>query len=679
MPDLITLGLLDGSRSVYSPVIGQSGDGVGATHHIKLGTHYYMLRPGSYSRRPAPTFGARFTTGDPDWNNLSMWQHWAQRCFIGGAGQDLWADDAMYDEAIGLDTTDHEVVRLSRDLQRGAGSNWRVSSDATGVAASGFKAFVFNSKLYVLTIPAAGYESKLWEYSQATDGWTSKTAIAGKDICGRSVALFDGKVFIGGYSTATGKAKVIYDDGNLGSWTTLALPSSTEDDAKWAVHAMQGFQQRLYIAYGTRVWRFKEDGGSYVKDGNTVFYKANANSSSNRIVSMEVHLGFLYMLSSNGHVHRSDGNATFDIWNWDGQTEGVAIRSFDGRLFILTFEYTETTDVGYGCLYQMSGSAVTLLKRWGDETEKTRIGNMRVYDRKLWYGASNGLGFAGVNRVFGVAVYDPVEDAHSIAVSNGDSSTYTKGTAGLNWIVDDQIHFGGQIFAFVRGWGAFRTPYKPKDVLNGIRRYDITRAGTSVADTNGGWVTTSTYDAGTAGVKKMWRKIIVDAATPTGTSLVVAYSLDNGTSWTTAGTVTVPSARKEWTFFLNNKISTSLKLRITLRSTDATKTPTLWGFVVSYMPMPEPNWMWTFSIVLANKVTLLDGTVRTQDTEAELDYLTGLQRSGALVDFIDVDGVVWATNGPGVMIYDMTQNLRDLLQPLESDVSMTLLEAVEIY
>ena len=49
--------------------------GVGTTHHISLGGHYYLLKPASYQKRVAPQFGARFTTGDPDYNNLSFWQH----------------------------------------------------------------------------------------------------------------------------------------------------------------------------------------------------------------------------------------------------------------------------------------------------------------------------------------------------------------------------------------------------------------------------------------------------------------------------------------------------------------------------------------------------------------------------------------------------------------------------
>ena len=647
-------------------------------HHISLNGHYYLVRPGSYVKKEAPQFGARFATGDSDYNNLSMWQHWAQKCFIGGMGQDEFADDAMYDEGVGVDTTDHEKVTLSRSLSRGTGSNWDLGNTAPE---GGYKTIVYNSKLYAITIPGASVESTLWEYVPASDGWTQKTSIGGKNIRAMCVTVYDGKLWVGGVHYTTGLPLVIYDDGALTSWSTLALPATTGsgnvNSTYYPVHAMAGFQSKLYVAYGVRVWRFKDD---QTKDGNTVFYKANASSASNYIVGMEVHLGFLYMLSQNGHVHRTDGNTTFDIWNWDGQTEGTAIKSFDGRLFILTFEYTDTADVGQGVLYQLSGSAVTQLKRWGEGTDAIRIGNMRVYDRKLWYGASNLLGF-GQRGGFGVVAYDAIEDSHCIAASNSDTTGFTRGSLPYrNHIVDDQIFFNGSLFAFVRGHGAFRTPFKAKDLQRGSRQYDITAAGPAATSQAGGWFSTSTYDAGTPGVLKMWRKITIDVAIKADTSVLVDYSTDNGTTWANAGLTVAVVTRGRVEFFLNNVTSTSLKLRFSLRSVVVASSPTLYGFAVSYIPQPEPNWLWQFIIVLSERQVLLDGTEVTVDTVAELAFLSAMSRAKRLVSFTDAEGGLWASNGqPGVLVYDYVENLRDLNQPLEGEVSITLLEAVETY
>lgn len=648
--------------------------GVGTTHHVQLAGHFYLVKPGSYQKRVAPQFGSRFSTGDPDYNNFSMWQHWVQRCFVGGMDAEEWADDAMYDDGAGVNTSEHERVTLARDLMRGAGANWAVGS---GVGAlDGYLAVVYNNKLYVVTrATAVGASSNVWEYDPVTDGWVLK-ASPGMGV--RSVAAFDGKLYLGGRTTDQTAALLKSGSGTLGSWTTVTNPAGV---GSFPVDAMRAFQQKLYVAYGVLVWRLKDD---QAWDGSTVFYKANANSDTNDVVAMETHLGFLYMLSQNGHVHRTDGNTTFDIWSWDGQTIGVDLRSFDGRLFIATEESSGTsmTEGNYGVLYQMSGSAVTQLKRWGRAGEVAGIRRLRVFDRRLFYGASNLL---GVQAGFGVAVYDSVEDAHSIYATNKDGVTYARGAAPFwNYSVDEVIYFGGKIFAFVRGHGAFFTRYGYRDRLRLEGTYDTSAAGAQPGDLNGGWFTSSAYDAGLPGVKKLWRKVVVDFALPVvATSITVAYSLDNGTSWTALASLTTGSSqpRTRAEFFLENRISVSLKLRITLRSTSATRTPVFYGWAVSYVPVPEPNWLWTFTIVLSEKQALLDGTTATVDTEAELTYLKTTYRAKQLVTFVDAEGDVWATGGvlPGVLIYDMTVWLPDLVQPLEGEVQLTLLEAVETY
>ena len=732
---------------------------VGTTTHVSLAGHEYIVRPGSYAKRQAPQFGARFTTGDPDLNNLSFWQHWSQRCFVGGVDQDLFADDAMYDEGVGIDSTQHAQMTLGRGLAPGAGANWAISSGAqasggnitgvattdvltaasahgfvandqvtftsitggaglvvgtayyviaagltatnfevsaapggaavdfttdvtagaigkTGVSGGGFQAVIYNSILYVLTVSDVNVIGHLWKYDPATDGWTRVTSLDTADMTLTCIGTFDGKLWVGGCSRTTTTGKLVYSSGTLATWNLMANPSGL--DALSTITAMRTFQERLYVSYSAQIWRVKND---ITWDGNTVFYKVNMNSQSNGIVSMETHLGFLYMLSLNGHIHRTDGNSTFDIWSWDGQTEGVSIKSFDGRLFVLTFEYTNTADVGAGVLYQMSGSAVTQLKRWGDEADATRIGSMTVYDRRMFYGASNLLGF-GARTGFGVACYDAIEDSHSIVASNSDTTTYPTGAAPYrNYIVDDQIFFEGRLYVFVRGFGALMTPYRSRDAVTGVRRYDVSAAGGAVAALNGGWFTTSTYDAGTPGLRKLWRRITLDTTVVTGTAVIVEYSTNDGGSWTALTAITAVAARQRTDYWLNNVSSTSIKLRVTLRSTNVAVAPVFYGFMVAYVPQPEPNWMWSFAIVLATKIQAADQSVDlTYDTETELAFLATQHRAHNLVAFTDIDGVQWASGGlPGVLIYDIEFRIRDLTQPLEGEVLVTLLEAVEAY
>lgn len=648
---------------------------VGTTHHVKVGSHYYMVKPGSYQKRAAPTFGARFSTGDPDFNNLSIWQHWAQSCWIGGVDAPLWADDAMFDDSIGIDSTIHEQFSLGRALYPGEGDDWTASmgEDAGG---AGGTFVIYNNTLYWVTFSTGGEASTLWKYVPADDGWVENAVFKTRDLAARCAGTFAGKFFIGGTDISATHPKLLYSSGALTSWPKTANPFKITAPSD-AVRSLKSFQGKLYACFGTKIFRLTN---KLKWDGNTVFYQANQNSDSNYIHKMEVHAGFLYMLSRNAHLHRSDGNTTFDMWSWDGGTYGQAIRSFDGRLFILTHEYAADDTLGYGSLYQMSGSAMTLLKRWGKEDKSTIINSMTVYDRKLFYGASNLLGFGDGAEGFGVAVYDPIEDAHSIIASNQDTETYPTGDTGGDSTVLDQTFFQGNMYVAVYGHGIFKTRWVPLDKKHGLAVYDTSANGSELAAQNGGWLATSTYDAGTPGLNKLWQKISIDYVNPSGCGIVLEYSIDNGESYHVISEISGTTVRRSRDFWLQNVISTSIKLRITLRSTDATKTPTVYAYVASYIPVPEPDWLWTFTIVLADKMQLLDGTVETLVPQDEIDYLGALFRCKRLIRFKDAEGIDWSIDGlPGVLIYDMSVLLKDLNQTIEGEVILTLLEAVEDY
>ena len=184
----------------------------------------------------------------------------------------------------------------------------------------------------------------------------------------------------------------------------------------------------------------------------------------------------------------------------------MSLRSYDGKLFVGTFEYTEADGTGFGVLYQFTGAAVTELKRWGRVGRATTIGQMTLYGRRLYYGAS---GLFGVRPGFGIACYDSVEDGHSIFAINDDVTTNpdTSGI-GTSWCVDDVVVFGGKMFCYVRGYGAFFTEDSFKDVEQNRAQF--------TTSTLGGTITSSLYDGGTPGLQKMWRRVSVWATPPGG-------------------------------------------------------------------------------------------------------------------------------------------------------------------
>lgn len=642
---------------------------VGTTHHIKLGTHELIIDQGSYRKAGAPVFGPRFTTGNVDYSNLSFWQHWVQSCWVGGMGAPDWIDDAMYDAGVGVDTSTHEVALLSRDMGKGT-TGWT----PTGETDMRRRFALHQGVMYALNLNTAG-DAKLYKYTPSTDTWAVFKTWVGKT--GQSIAVFAGNIYVG-----LGDGSIEYWNGS--AWTVIAEPTG---NAGVPAAALANFRGRLYACFGRKIWRLKTDN---TWDGSTVFFDA---AGVTKFVDSAYHLGFLYFLSENGHVVRTDGNVTFDIWQWDGHVTGTGLVSYDGRLFVGTYEFTDSVGVGEGVIYQFSGAAVTEIKRWGRVGRATSPGRFTVAHRKLFYGASDLLGFSVDKTGFGIAVYVAAEDSHAIFASNRDNVTYPDSLgAGRSWQVDDVVYFQGYLYSSVRGHGFFKTRLQTRDVSRYVATYDTTAAGAAAHADNGGWLTSSDFDAGTPGLQKLWRRIVVHCDLPTvNQSVRVSYSLDGGETWVVAGTVSKETAATRYAkaFYLENVRSNRLKYKLQLDSTDGTRTPQVRGVVVSYLPQPEPNWQWSFTIMLADKIELLDGSEGTFDVNAITQYLENAFRAQDLLFFQDVDQSKWVmdqdgiTERSGVLILDFAKDLH-FIGPasdgsLEGTIRVTLQEAVESY
>lgn len=684
-------------------------DGVGTTHHVKIGDYHFLVRPFSYIKRPAPLFGARITTGDPDYNNLSIWQHWAQSCWVGGIDADQWVDDAMYDEAIGIDSTVHEQLTLSRDLPRATGGALNAGSltePRRFIAYRNGNLAANQSVLYCLTTPRTFADSYLWKFTQGTLTWSLVKTWAGKKA--KSVTVFSGKLVVG-FSDAT----LQHATDPTGAWTAVAAPAGeTGSVTALQVYTSTTGGSKLYVAHANKVYRRDT---AFALDGSAVFYDA---TDADEIVSMEVHLGYLYMLSRNARVHRTDGNNTFPIWGWDSNTIGTSLASYDGRLFLATYEYTDSPDLGIGVLYQFTGAAVTQLKRFGLTTRATTLGRMTVYDRRLWYGAS---GLWGMNKNaagtdlggFGVASYDAIEDSHCIWATNKDTTTYTDASGvGQYYHVDDVFFFQGSMHLAVRGHGNFRSEISYRDYLRDRAKYDTTTTA-ATGGSNQGFLLSSDYDAGTVGLQKLWRDVTVHADLASDLVTVdVDYSLDGGKTWVAAGTVsrtltgTVTRTSGQTTltgsgtkFLTQLKVGESIvvgadtrvvlaitsdtaltvtaawsasggaavlksaatrfvrrlplqnvrgnrfKYRLKLNSSSTSYSPVVRGVVVSYLLLPEPNWQWEMTLVNSEKMTLLDGTTDAISAATKMDYLQGLFRSQEMFVFTELSGVTWSVSG----------------------------------
>ena len=657
--------------------------GVGTTHNVKIGSDYFLIRPGSYRKRPAPLFGARFTTGDPDWNTLSFWQHWVQRCWVGGIGAEDWQDDAMFDESAGVDTSNHEVLLLSRDLSNSGMTNSLFSVEGGSPRLREF--FTWNGvddagveALYCLTYgPTSGGDSWLHRWSPSTaDSWVLVHTFTA--LTTRSLARWRNRIYFG---TAGASLAILAGNPGAESFSTVAKPAGM--NTSYAPYAMRSYNDRLYVSVLTEVYRMLPDG---TWDGSTAFYDA---PGINYIIDMEAHLGFLYMASQNGHILRTDGNNTFDMWTMEPGSLVENIRSFDGRLFISVMDPLEGTSASEAVLFQFSGSAVTELKRFGTIGVEMSLARLRVVGGRLMFGASSLLGF---DDGFGIGMYDPVEDSYHVFATNRDSVTYTAGTEQSSWMVDDIFYYRGYLWCSVRGHGIFRAAYTVRDVSRLLAHYDTTAAGVSAGAGNGGWLSSSDFDAGTPGLLKLWNSVILVADLPhSSCSVTLEYSTDGGDTWVEHGTMTKTGSAMRYTqtFKLGSVAdggvyASRFKYRLTLRTTNTTYSPAVRGIVVRYLPVPEPNWLWDMTLVLSEDQELLDGSYDSPDNDAKIAALEASFRAQNLITFTDIRADTWASDGsPGAIIQNLDVRAPSLGASsegaIEYEVNITIAEAVETY
>lgn len=658
--------------------------GVGTTHNVKIAGNYYLLRPGSYRKRPGPVFGARFATGDPDYNNLSFWQHWAQTCWVGGFGAETWMDDAMFDEGVGIDASQHEVMVLARDLgpqaSRGTG-NWNLDE---GDSPRQGEFTVYNGKLYCLRFgdQDATPPSRLYVWTEGSSTWTLVKTFSTEV---RTMEPFSGWLVF----ASRGANMERMDQAE--AFSTFAKPAGMSEPG----YTSRTYRGKYYVAFANFIWRLKPD---FTWDGTTAFYTAEGLTHVDNVLALDysdIHLGFLYFASKDGHILRTDGNNTFDIWQFEPSVLIRSIRSFDGRLFVATTEPLVGTTAQQSVLYQFTGSAITELKRWGRVGRDIEPGVMRVVGSRLFFGAPSLLGMSDADG-FGVGMYDAAEDAYHLFASCQDATAFPGGTEGINWIVDDVMYFKGYIWALVRGYGVFRTLLSYSDVSRFQATYDTTAAGGSPGDTNGGYYESSDFDAGTPGLDKLWNAVTVHVDLPTtATSITLAYSIDGGQTWvevdTLVGNGTDTRYAQTWALGVGNPLeglrATRFKYRITLRTTNSTRSPQLRGVIVRYLPLPEPNWQWDMILIVSERQHLLDDTTAVLDEsaiDAAIFAIEDAFRQQMPVNFIDVDGQNWTINdGAGVLVTDYVKEYGTIGPDSdgghEAYLRISLLEAVEAY
>lgn len=186
---------------------------------------------------------------------------------------------------------------------------------------------------------------------------------------------------------------------------------------------------------------------------------------------------------------------------------------------------------------------------------------------------------------------------------------------------------------------AMYTPFKSMAVCEGylwIGRYDnvVGTDGVWQADLAAptawrasGWLTTSEYDYGYPNAQKLLRDVRVEhRALVTGQSVVAAYSLDGGVTYTTALTSnTVGATNKSAT--LSNIKADSLKFKVTLAS-GGTNTPTFLKLTARAAPVSEAKQLWQFKTI----------SIKKFGGKTLMTAVKAAHAAAAQLAFIDVDG-----------------------------------------
>jgi hypothetical protein len=375
--------------------------------------------------------------------------------------------------------------------------------------------------------------------------------------------------------------------------------------------------------------------------------------------------------SSDSRLYRYDGRATY---LYDQLPQGfniTALIPYRQVLFILGYYKVRT---GYkGAVYYLISGSENHLYSLGDYSADHRIYALAGGDDEVWVASPKrggadryDLEAGGISAgpIWGAAGYVPFKSiavcegylfvgrydsvGHSgTAQATGNDTTHTKLAAAAS-AVDDAYktmtiaHTGGTgsgqtatITAY-DGTTKIATHGAVTEAADDTTTYVVGTDGIYIADIaapsaykTSGWLTTAEYDFNYPNATKLFRDIRIEhRALVTGQSIAVAYSLNGGSSWTTATTSnTVAATSKSIT--LSNITGDSLKLKFTLASSGS-NTPTLTKCVVRAAPVVESKWMWDLRLLLLKQ---------WKTSVADLKTANDL---GTQLTFVDVDGTSYS-------------------------------------
>lgn len=539
----------------------------------------------------APPLGVQPTQIDLEFKDSSVFLPWAQTDWSGGFQSEKWEDKANFKKGTGLEyIAKYGEITLLNDKSA------TLKDFGSGFTFGAALEYDRDSVGLLIGITKSAGASELWKmdtsdvFTQITGGtWANVDAVHDMDE-------LLGKAYIG-LTVSSGSPLKTYDGSAVADITlTGALSSST------IVRMAKRIEERLYIG-GYTGTAADGDALMYSDDGGSTWTTIITKTGKNREISQGVdNLGTLYFLIKDGsrtELWWCNDTIITQIYRWENLTN-PKIGAWLGKV------YVEGKENGKLMRFEWNGAVLRT-----------------VFEEKI-----DGLDL----------------DTSPMIVYKNNLHSY-----GL--VYDGLFHFPSWVFKYdsnkiypfaVFGGASAQVPYFYG--LDGTS-LKITKLNTSAYLTTGN-IITGIFNAKKTAVTKLWHSITLSfKELATGQTIKAEYSVDDEGNWTTIGTISPTAGETEKTLdFPNNTTSKRIQIRLTLTG-GGTNTPTLYDFIVRFLPLPDDRFRWALVLNCNDELMLLDGKTKEVKRGDELRNLLRIaQIKNQIVELQDIDFAETAIN-----------------------------------
>ena len=564
-------------------------------YHVRLEDMGFLLskdpRVGSfaYTRKESPFSLNRYGSGNPTYRDLSFWQYWPQIDWRNGEQQEELNDQGRYYRGENINVTTVSKLELANDMQAYGNLPTDVNPIAYLEMPSGA-----SKGLY-----CGADDGKIYKYNSGTNDWdvsydTSEDTI----LCGslRSVGVSNPELLFGLYDSGGSVAYVARMQTD-GTWSKVTVHAGDK-----RVESIVEYSGKIYFGTG-------KEGKLYSSTDVSSFVEAedfNYPTYPGFIFDLTVYNGWLYAAL--------------------GGTDDTRTNEYNGGVWWFD-------DIDWSEMYALSGESPRKLF---------------IYDSVMFIGTAN-----GTIHVYNTATFDvmyEIENAEIVAFAEWDGKLFIAiRNTGSETTKDGVYCFdrnGLSRMFRVSGTEPTALVTYDNDLIVGFESGVIKKIATG-RYVDEGYYQSSYYDAYLPTVDKLWNSVTVSHdALPNSTQFTLYYKFDESGSWVEVSTQATVSS-KETLFELGDNIaSRKISLKLVIKTTDDTVTPTVKSVVVRYILDPEVRYAYSMRLAGSDYMQWQDGTrpicELTQDevagaTTLHVDDTGGMPEAG-LVEVRDADG-----------------------------------------